>query len=67
MQAVGNQRLRMREPADNDLRDGHHQIDGDTDPGGALRQRGALDGINRRDIGNCVGHGGLSYTSGLEF
>lgn len=35
LQAVGNQRLRIGQPADNDLSDRQQQVDRDTDPGGA--------------------------------
>jgi len=36
MEAVRNQRLRMRQPADDQLGDRHYQIDCDTDPGRPL-------------------------------
>ena len=42
MQAVGNQRLRVGEPADYQLHNGHHQIDRHANPCRALRLERAL-------------------------
>ena len=58
MQAVRKQRLRVGQPADQQLQHGHHQIDADADPGRALRFGGPLDiaGRHRRRGKVAVSH-----------
>ena len=42
MQAVGDQRLRVADPADQNLSDGHQQVHGDADPCRPLRLRSTV-------------------------
>ena len=43
VQAEGNQRRRIGQPADNDLSDRQQRVDRDTDPGGALHLGSAIE------------------------